>query len=105
MKWLLMLFTAGIFFPFISNSTGWIITEMGRAPWTVYGLFTIADSVSPSVTKGSLIFSNIVYFLLFLFLGGVMIMYAKRSLKKGPYYVSPSEAKKEAIDPFSKEAF
>ncbi|MDT2814835.1 cytochrome ubiquinol oxidase subunit I [Vagococcus carniphilus] len=105
MKWLLMLFTAGIFFPFISNSTGWIITEMGRAPWTVYGLFTIADSVSPSVTKGSLIFSNIVYFLLFLLLGGVMIVYAKRSLKKGPYYVSPSEAKKEAIDPFSKEAF
>jgi cytochrome d ubiquinol oxidase subunit I len=105
MKWLLWVFTAGIAFPFISNSTGWIITEMGRAPWTVYGLFTIADSVSPGVTSGSLLFSNIVYFCLFLFLGMVMIVYSKRYLRKGPYYVSPSEARKEAIDPFAKEAF
>jgi cytochrome d ubiquinol oxidase subunit I len=78
---------------------------MGRAPWTVYGLFTIADSVSPGVTSGSLLFSNIVYFCLFLFLGMVMIVYSKRYLRKGPYYVSPSEARKEAIDPFAKEAF
>ncbi|MBO0477585.1 cytochrome ubiquinol oxidase subunit I [Vagococcus sp. DIV0080] len=105
LKWLQWLFVAGISFPFIANSTGWIITEMGRAPWTVYGLFTIADSVSPSVTKGSLIFSNILYFGLFLFLGFVMVLYAKRTMKKGPYYVSPSEARKESIDPFSKEAF
>lgn len=105
MNWLLGLFVAGIAFPFISNSTGWIITEMGRAPWTVYGLFTIEDSVSPSVTQGALLFSNIVYFALFLFLGFVMVLYSKRYLKKGPYYVSPSEARKESIDPFSKEAF
>jgi cytochrome d ubiquinol oxidase subunit I len=35
----------------------------------------------------------------------VMIVYSKRYLRKGPYYVSPSEARKEAIDPFAKEAF
>ena len=104
-NWFLKLMVASIFFPFISNTAGWLITELGRAPWTVYGLWTIADSVSPGVTKGSLIFSNLTYFFLFLLLGFVMIVYAKRTLRKGPYYVSPSEARKESIDPFSKEAF
>lgn len=105
MNWLLILFTAGIFFPFISNTTGWLITELGRAPWTVYGLFTIADSVSPGVTAGNLLFSNIIYFSLFAVLGFVMVVKSKRELAKGPYYVDQSEAKKDGIDPFAKEVF
>ena len=102
MKWMLWLFVAGISFPFISNTFGWLVTELGRSPWTVYGLFTIADSVSPSVTATSLLISNIVYFLLFSVLGYVMFVFCKRAVKKGPYYVDPSEAKKDGIDPFAK---
>ncbi|MGO3733248.1 MAG: cytochrome ubiquinol oxidase subunit I [Vagococcus sp.] len=105
MRWLLALFVAGISFPFISNTAGWLITELGRAPWTVYGLFTIFDSVSPSVTTTSLLISNIVYFVLFTFLGSVMFIFAKREVVDGPYYVDKSEARKNGIDPFSKEAF
>ena len=105
MRWALGIFVAGISFPFISNTTGWLITELGRAPWTVYGLFTIADSVSPSVSKTDLLISNIVYFALFLLLGYVMFVFAKRAVKKGPYYVDASEARKEGIDPFAKEVF
>lgn len=102
MKWLLWLFVAGISFPFISNTFGWLVTELGRSPWTVYGLFTIADSVSPGVSATSLLISNIVYFLLFSVLGYVMFIFCKRAVKKGPYYVDPSEAKKDGIDPFAK---
>ena len=29
---------------------GWITTEVGRQPWTVYGLLRTADFVSPSLT-------------------------------------------------------
>jgi cytochrome d ubiquinol oxidase subunit I len=29
---------------------GWATTEVGRQPWTVYGLLRTADSVSPSLT-------------------------------------------------------
>ncbi len=105
MRWLLWLFVAGITFPFISNTFGWLITEMGRAPWTVYGLFTIEDSVSPGVSATSLLISNITYFVLFAFLGFVMFIFAKRFVKKGPYYVDPSEARKAGIDPFAKEVF
>ena len=35
---------------FIAVIAGWIVTEVGRQPWTVYGLLRTADSVSPSLT-------------------------------------------------------
>ena len=27
-----------IFLPYLANSAGWIMTEMGRQPWIVFGL-------------------------------------------------------------------
>lgn len=32
---------------FIALLSGWIVTEVGRQPWTVYGVLRTADSVSP----------------------------------------------------------
>ena len=42
MKWLLQIIGLMTFLPFVANTCGWLITELGRFPWTVYGLFTIA---------------------------------------------------------------
>ena len=41
-----------IVLPYLANSSGWILTEMGRQPWVVYGYLKTADAVSPSVTAG-----------------------------------------------------
>ena len=38
------------FLPLFGNSFGWIFTEMGRQPWTVFGVMTTARSVSPEVS-------------------------------------------------------
>jgi cytochrome d ubiquinol oxidase subunit I len=38
------------FLPLFANSFGWIFTEMGRQPWSVFGLMTTARSVSPNVS-------------------------------------------------------
>jgi len=35
---------------FLAVLAGWATTEVGRQPWTVYGLMRTADSVSPSLT-------------------------------------------------------
>jgi len=102
-KWMLVVLGICIWVPFIANSAGWFITEFGRYPWIVYGLFTIAQAVSPTSTVASLLFSNIVYFLLFTLLGGVMIVYSRRTLHQGPYYVGTDD--KQNVDPFAKEAF
>lgn len=103
MRWLLIIFAFCTAAPFIANTSGWLITELGRFPWTVYGLFTIADSVSPSVTANQLLFSNIIYFLLFVLLGSVLVFLVQRTTKYGPY-VEDHDATSD-VDPLSKEAF
>ena len=35
--------------PILANSTAWIFTEVGRQPWSVFGLLKTADSASPTV--------------------------------------------------------
>ncbi|MEG0267902.1 MAG: cytochrome ubiquinol oxidase subunit I [Carnobacterium sp.] len=107
MNWLLYIIGFTLFIPFIANTTGWLITELGRFPWTVYGLYTMADSVSPNVSVASLMTSNIVYFLLFSILGGVMVYFVRKEVKAGPYAIQKDEDKhnKKNDDPFEKEAF
>ena len=44
---MLKLLTWMIPVPYIATTFGWIVAEVGRQPWTVYGLISTADSVSP----------------------------------------------------------
>ena len=53
---------------FVAVLAGWITTEVGRQPYTVYGLLRTGDSVSPLATPAvasSLIAFVIVYFIVF----------------------------------------
>ncbi|MFD2727896.1 cytochrome ubiquinol oxidase subunit I [Enterococcus camelliae] len=106
-NWLLWVLGLMTFAPFLANTSGWLITELGRYPWTVYGLFKIEDSVSPNVSVTSLLISNIIYFLLFAGLGAVMVYLVIRELKKGPEYVDHQQEadSKPSIDPFDGGAF
>jgi cytochrome d ubiquinol oxidase subunit I len=44
--------TWSIALPILANSTAWVFTEMGRQPWTVFGLLKTSDSESPTVGAG-----------------------------------------------------
>ena len=46
---------------FVAVIAGWITTEVGRQPWTVYGLLRTADSVSPSLTGANVAWSLAFY--------------------------------------------
>jgi cytochrome bd ubiquinol oxidase subunit I len=61
---------------FIAVLAGWVTTEVGRQPWTVYGLLRTADSVSPSLTGTDVVISLIGYILAYLiiFPAGFLIM-------------------------------
>ncbi|EOI93234.1 cytochrome ubiquinol oxidase subunit I [Enterococcus faecalis] len=106
-KWMLWIVALCTFAPFLANTTGWLVTELGRYPWTVYGLFTIEQSVSPNVSVASLITSNVIYFLLFAGLGSVMVCLVILELRKGPDYEAKKLAKENepALDPFDKGVF
>jgi cytochrome d ubiquinol oxidase subunit I len=67
--------------PLAANSFGWIFTEMGRQPWTVFGVFTTAESGSPSVSTGeaatSLIVLTLLYGVLAVIEVGLFVRYAR----------------------------
>ncbi len=103
--WMLWIVALTTFTPFVANTAGWIVTEMGRYPWTAYGLFTIEQSVSPNVSATSLMISNTVYFLLFAGLGSVMVYLVVRLLRQGPDALEVAEKETTTIDPFAGGAF
>jgi cytochrome d ubiquinol oxidase subunit I len=41
-----------IAFPYLANTTGWLLTEIGRQPWIVFGLMKTEDAFSPGLTPG-----------------------------------------------------
>ncbi len=64
LRWLTWLSPAG----FIALLSGWVVTEVGRQPWTVYGLLRTAQSVSPlslSSTLGIFVAVLLIYALTF----------------------------------------
>lgn len=81
--------------PFIANTTGWIFTEIARQPWTVFGLFKTADSVSNTVSAGEVGFSlvayTLIYAILMVIMIGLMMKFAKRN-------VDEIEAEEKEVD-------
>ncbi|QWF78014.1 cytochrome ubiquinol oxidase subunit I [Amycolatopsis sp. CA-230715] len=80
-RWFYPAAVASIALPFLANSVGWIFTEMGRQPWSVFGVLKTADSVSPTVSAGTVLTSLIVFTVLYGVLavvdGVLMVRYAK----------------------------
>jgi cytochrome d ubiquinol oxidase subunit I len=73
---------------FVAVIAGWITTEVGRQPFTVYGLLRTADSASPlaaPAVAGSLIAFVIVYFAVF----GMGTWYLLRLMSKAPQSHEP----------------
>ncbi len=71
-------------FGFLGVLAGWTTTEVGRQPWTVYGLMRTAESVSPSLTGSDVLISLIGYGAVYLimFPAGVALM--ARIVRRGP---------------------
>ena len=63
---------------------GWVVTEVGRQPWTVYGLMRTTNSVSPSLTGADVLLSFVGYIAVYLviFPAGLLIM--ARIVRRGP---------------------
>jgi cytochrome d ubiquinol oxidase subunit I len=71
-------------FGFIAVLAGWTTTEVGRQPWTVYGLFRTADSVSPSLTGGDVLLSLLGYGIVYLVMYGAGFVILARIVRNGP---------------------
>lgn len=81
-RWYLKLMPWAIALPFIANSSGWIMREIGRQPWVVFGLQKTSDGVSPTVSSTmvgtSFIGFTVVYGILATILVFLFIRYIRR---------------------------
>lgn len=79
----LKLATIVMFLPLLANSLGWIVTEMGRQPWVVYGLMLTSDGVSPNVSAGSMLLTTVAFTLVYGILAAVAVFLIHRFAKPG----------------------
>jgi cytochrome d ubiquinol oxidase subunit I len=70
--------------PYVGVSTGWIYTEVGRQPWTVFGLYKTAESVTPSTGVVSLVISLTGFMVLYLVIGLAGLVLLWRAIRSGP---------------------
>jgi len=64
-RWFYRVAIWGVVLPYLATTMGWIFTEMGRQPWTVFGVLRTSQSVSPGVSAGEVIASMTVFTLLY----------------------------------------
>jgi cytochrome d ubiquinol oxidase subunit I len=70
--------------PFIAILTGWFTAEVGRQPWTVYGVLRTAQSVTPFLTTRAALVSLIVFCVVYTFIFAFGAHYIHRLLRIGP---------------------
>src|SRR5262249_61103526 len=69
---------------FIAVLAGWTTTEVGRQPWTVYGLLRTADSTSPSLGGGDVLVSLLAYMVVYLIIYPSAVLIAAGPGRQGP---------------------
>ena len=89
---------------FIAVVAGWTTTEVGRQPWTVYGLLRTADSVSPSLTGANVALSLALYVIVYLIMFPTGIAFMAGLVRRGPQEDSTAGAGgKRAAEPALRE--
>lgn len=81
---LLKILLLSIPLPYIAGQLGWIVAELGRQPWIVYGLLKTSDAISPAVTLGQVWLSLIGFTFIYGMLGAIGIYLIVKYAKKGP---------------------
>jgi len=70
--------------PYLAQQLGWLVAELGRQPWIVYGVLKTADAVSKSITSTQVILSLLGFTVLYGILGAIDIYLLVKYAKKGP---------------------
>jgi len=82
-RWLLQGWRAMTLSGFVAILAGWYVTEIGRQPYTVYGLLRTAESNS-AISGAAVAFSLAVFALVYLCVFGAGLWYLFKLVRKGP---------------------
>ena len=97
--WFLLLCEFATPIGFVAVIAGWITTEVGRQPWTVYGLLRTSASVSPSLTGRDVAISLLSYMAVYLFMYPAGLLVVLRIVRAGPSSSTGTDAAIEAGRP------
>jgi cytochrome d ubiquinol oxidase subunit I len=80
-SWWLLLVACCAPLGFVALEAGWVVTEVGRQPWVIYGVIRTADAVTP---MPHLVVPFTVFTLLYLWLFGVVVFLMRRMVMTEP---------------------
>jgi cytochrome d ubiquinol oxidase subunit I len=83
-RWLMWVFVWAVLAPQIANQTGWFAAEMGRQPWVVYGLLRTSDALSKTVTANQVVFSLVMFTLVYSLLLVLFLYLLNKKIQHGP---------------------
>lgn len=83
-RWLLWIFVIAVLGPQAANQLGWASAEVGRQPWIVQNLLRTSDAFSPNVSGGELLFSLVMFFIVYALLLALFIYLLNDKIQHGP---------------------
>jgi cytochrome d ubiquinol oxidase subunit I len=83
-KWFLRILLLSAPLPLLASEFGWIAAEVGRQPWAVYGILKTADAHSLVVPAGQILFTLVMFGLIYSLLFVMFIFLLMKLIKKGP---------------------
>ncbi|HPE43120.1 MAG TPA: cytochrome ubiquinol oxidase subunit I, partial [Bacteroidales bacterium] len=92
-RWLMWVFVFSVILPQLANQFGWFAAEMGRQPWVVYGLLRTSDALSAVVTANQVLFSLIMFTLIYALLFVLFLYLMNKKIQAGPYDESNTDSR------------
>ena len=80
-RWLMRAIALATPMGFIAVEAGWMVTELGRQPWVIYGVLRTADAVTP---MPGLVVPFVTFTLLYCFLGVIVVWLLYRQILRSP---------------------
>lgn len=96
-NWLLWILMLLFPFPFIANTVGWMVAELGRQPWLVYGLMRTEHGASPMVSGGNIMFTLLGFFGMYTILSLLFIFLILRRIEHGADELTAASMEAEPI--------
>jgi cytochrome bd ubiquinol oxidase subunit I len=92
--WYLKILPYCIPLPYIAAELGWIVTEVGRQPWIVYGVMKTSDAVSP-IAGSQVALSLAAFIVVYSLLGLTAFVLMAQTARRGPVEAPAAAVRKE----------
>ncbi|MCX7880577.1 MAG: cytochrome ubiquinol oxidase subunit I [Ignavibacteria bacterium] len=82
-KWFLWILVFSVILPHLANQTGWIVAEVGRQPWIVYGIMRTSEAFSQNLSPGEAWFSLILFTAIYILIFILFLFLLDRTIRRG----------------------